>query len=338
MSENHSHGADPADPADLAQGIAEAVALRNSCLSLLEKGEYDRAEPILAESVAMLRSLAALDPHAVGPQLGLGLKPLAALAVAGSNYGRARQLATEALPLLRQGVTERPSQYVASLSRVLWYLAESLCQVGEPEPALPLLDEAIELVDHPGFAPDPVVAALLSDVRLAVDLREVVLFRCLRTRLEALQRLHRTDEALIAALEAVDVGRLLAQRAPDRYSPLMARVLTRLALMHEQSDGPAAGAFRQESLPYWYAAAVHQRERLGPDPQAAPQMLRFALIKELMPFGLELVRLGRGPEALPSAREAVDLARALAAENPDKWQSVFETCQKHLAGLEHRPW
>jgi hypothetical protein len=150
--------------------------------------------------------------------------------------------------------------------------------------------------------------------------------------------LHRTDEALMTAFQAVELGRVLAGRVPDRYSPLMARALTQLALMHRRTDQAATDAFRQESLQYWYSAAAYRRERLGPDLHAAPPPQRGALATELMAFATQLVLLKRGSEALPYAREALDLARSLTQQQPEKYQRFFETCQQLLAGLEHRPW
>jgi tetratricopeptide (TPR) repeat protein len=125
-----------------------------------------------------------------------------------------------------------------------------------------------------------------------------------------LSEMGRRADALAPAQEAVDLGRVLAQRNPDAFQPDLAMSLNNLA-------NRLSGMGRRAEALAPAQEAVELRRALA---QRNPDAFQPALAMSLNNLAAFLCEMGRHADALAPAQEAVELYRALAQRNPDAFQ------------------
>ena len=115
------------------------------------------------------------------------------------------------------------------------------------------------------------------------------------------------EEALEAALEAVEIYRELARQRPDAFRPDLATSLSTVS-----SRLSALG--RQEEALKAAREALEIRRMLT---RQRPDIFRPDLAMSLSNMAIQLGDLGQREEALKAAREAVEIRRKLAQQRPD---------------------
>ena len=213
-----------------------------------------------------------------------------------------------ALRLARRALRKRPFLWKEALDVALTQggpLASALEALIESGATLPLgeIDDAIP-IGHPALAG----AALAATRRLATSAEwapdwQAYWANNLSIRLSDVGE---RNEALVAAREAVELYRALAEDSPAAYTPNLAASLNnlviRLSAVGEHNE--ALVAVRE---------AVRLRRALA---EASPQAYTPDLAMSLNNLASCLSEVGEHNEAVVAAREAVELRRALAEASP----------------------
>jgi tetratricopeptide (TPR) repeat protein len=185
-------------------------------------------------------------------------------------------------------------QHLRQLAMGLGILAEALHDIGRDDGAAEALRQAVRQyrgllpADRGRFLPD--LARCLSDLGV------------LETTLG------RVDAGFEAAQEAVALYRELRSTDVARFRPLLAGALNNLGTAAQQPEHLEAGLAAMDEAVYLY------RQILPVDREAAQPYFPAALINR----ALLLRDAGRGEEAVESLQEAVTVARAFAAQSPER--------------------
>lgn len=324
------------DPAPWsAQGrVKAAVDLRRSAIGLLREGRWADAAATVTDSVAQLRAIAATDPQAADQELGKSLASLAGYQSVEGRTAQCLEFALEAAPLLRRGVAADPGGYLAALALDLYLMAEACHRLKRYGEATDAVAEALACVRQPDFRPDPGVAAVMQSPEVAENVGELLGYQCQMILFAVYTARNEPAEALATAHDALDAAHLLASRAPRRFTVALARHLSLLAELYtKRRDVQVALGYRHEALPLWETGIGYARADLGHDFGGGAQI---RLVQALRGYAMQLVTLSRPGEALAPAREATQVARTLARNDPVRFQALFERCQKTLAALEQR--
>ena len=230
-----------------------------------------------------------------------------------------------ALRLARRALRERPFLWKEALDVALTQggpLGPALEALIESGATLPLgeIDDAIP-VGHPALAG----AALAATRRLATSAKrspeqQAHWANNLSIRLSDVGE---RKAALVAAREAVELYRGLAEVSPAAYTPNLAASLNNLAnrLSEVGERNEALVAARE---------AVRLRRALA---EASPQAYTPNLAMSLNNLAAFLSEVGERNEALVAAREAVRLRRALAEASPQAYAPDLAMSLNNLANI-----
>ena len=228
-----------------------------------------------------------------------------------------------ALRLARRALHKQPYLWKEALDVALTQggpLGPALEALIESGATLPLgeIDDAIP-VGHPALAG----AALAATKRLAASAEPSPGQRALWANNLAirLSGVGEPGEALVAAREAVELYRGLAEVSPAAYTPNLAASLNNLAnrLSEVGERNEALVAARE---------AVRLRRALA---EASPQAYAPDLAMSLNNLANRLSEVGERNEALVAAREAVRLRRALAEASPQAYTPNLAMSLNNLA-------
>ena len=230
-----------------------------------------------------------------------------------------------ALRLARRALHKQPYLWKEALDVALTQggpLGPALEALIESGATLPLgeIDDAIP-VGHPALAG----AALAATKRLAASAEPSPGQRALWANNLAirLSGVGEPGEALVAAREAVELYRGLAEVSPAAYTPNLAASLNNLAnrLSEVGERNEALVAARE---------AVRLRRALA---EASPQAYAPDLAMSLNNLANRLSEVGERNEALVAAREAVRLRRALAEASPAAYTPNLAASLNNLAAF-----
>ena len=239
---------------------------------------------------------------------------------------RASSLDSEvALRLARRALRERPFLWKEALDVALTQggpLAPALEALIESGATLPLgeIDDAIP-VGHPALAG----AALAATRRLATSAKrspeqQAHWANNLSTRLSDVGE---RKAALVAAREAVELYRGLAEASPQAYTPDLAMSLNNLAtFLSEVGEPGEALVVAREAVEAYRVLA-----------EASPQAYMPDLARSLNNLAVSLSEVGEPGEALRAAREAVELYRGLAAASPAAFTPRLAGALNNLAAF-----
>ena len=228
-----------------------------------------------------------------------------------------------ALRLARRALRERPFLWKEALDVALTQggpLAPALEALIESGATLPLgeIDDAIP-AGHPALAG----AALAATRRLATSAerspeRQAHWANNLSIRLSDVGE---RKAALVAAREAVELYRGLAEASPAAYTPDLAASLSNLAnCLSSMGDRDRALVVAREAVELYRALA-----------EASPQAYRPDLAGALNNLAAFLSEVGERGEALVVAREAVRLRRVLAEASPQAYTPDLAMSLNNLA-------
>lgn len=237
-------------------------------------------------AVWQLQTRLAEDDPAMLPSLGLTLAHLAQQLGDLGQDELAVQLAEEGVDIQRRLESGFP------LTQALTLLSERLAAIEDHEEALATIDEAMALAGEPGNEVEVMVRA-----------------RMLRQRANCQRALEAWEDAWAAIDEAVRLYRRLALAHPAHRSNL-AEALTVAAILHRDGDA------HEEAVVLLEEAVGYLRE----DPRP------FFLVDRLTLLAESLANLDRHDEALAADAEAVGLARAMCAQDPDRWGALLTAC------------
>lgn len=264
-----------------------AIALQNLAIALVDVDRLDDALAAATEAVELRTELDADRPDRYRDDLVLALTTLGAVHSERREHTAAAEIADEAVTLARDVVRRHGPRHVDRLADALNNSATALRRTGDPERAVERLTEAVDLFRD------------LADARPAVELASLA---------AALHNLgNALDDLGLPSLgahdEAVDIFRKLA--GPGGY-----------ASDHDAVE--LADALRARAAPRLEAGAV--ADALADATEAVQILRRHATSRErtgrrrLAGALHELARISADPDP---AREAVDLLRTLADDDPD---------------------
>ena len=173
----------------------------------------------------------------------------------------------------------------------------------ELEPSLP--DDTVALRELGAVVTDQALNALREVEPGEESLTEIA--RLLSNLGNRRSKLGRTEVALQAVQESVDIRRRLAETRPDAFLPDLAMSLNNLGNRLSELG-------RREEALHAAQEAVDIRRRLA---ETRPDAFLPNLALSLNNLGNRLSELGRREEALHAAQEAVDIRRRLAETRPD---------------------
>ena len=230
-----------------------------------------------------------------------------------------------ALRLARRALRERPFLWKEALDVALTQggpLAPALEALIESGIDLPLLEIADAIpIGHPALAG----AALAATRRLAASAewspkQQAHWANNLSIRLSDVGE---RNEALVAAREAVELCRGLAEASPQAYTPNLAMSLTNLANRFSEVGE------RNEALEAAREAVEMYRALVEASPQAYTPNLAMSLTNLANRFS----EVGERNEALVAAREAVELYRGLAVVSPAAYTPRLAMSLNNLANI-----
>ena len=230
-----------------------------------------------------------------------------------------------ALRLARRALRERPFLWKEALDVALTQggpLAPALEALIESGIDLPLLEIADAIpIGHPALAG----AALAATRRLAASAewspkQQAHWANNLSIRLSDVGE---RNEALVAAREAVELCRGLAEASPQAYTPNLAMSLTNLANRFS-AVGERNGAL---------VAAREAVELCRGLAEASPQAYTPNLAASLTNLANRLLEVGERNGALVAAREAVELYRGLAEASPQAYTPDLALSLNNLAAF-----
>lgn len=314
--------------AERADELADEPTARAAVLNSIGRAfhglaEYERAEPLLEEALALRRSSLG-DLH---PDVALSLNALADLRMdARGEYEAAAGLLAEALEIQR-GVDDRAGRGVAF---ALASLGAAQFRLGKVDEARASFEEAVEILEGPDIDEPDVLGAALSNLGLAMvrlgdpggaeatlrravdvqrgawgeDHANVAAARNLLA--EALLRQERFDEAL--ALYDEVLRRREAIYGPDH--PAVAPVINNMA------QGLRLAGRLEEAVPYARRSVALARASFGP---THPNL--GLVVKNL---GIVLQDLGRWAEAEGALVEALEIHRAVFGDDHVQVRQIRE--------------
>ena len=230
-----------------------------------------------------------------------------------------------ALRLARRALHKQPYLWKEALDVALTQggpLGPALEALIESGATLPLgeIDDAIP-VGHPALAG----AALAATKRLAASAEPSPGQRALWANNLAirLSGVGEPGEALVAAREAVELYRGLAEASPQAYAPDLAMSLNNLAnILSEVGEQNEALEAAREAVELYRGLA-----------EASPQAYTPALARSLNTLVNCLSGVGERGEALVAAREAVELHRGLAQASPQAYTTDLVASVTTLARI-----
>ncbi|WP_423463972.1 tetratricopeptide repeat protein [Promicromonospora sp. MS192] len=281
-------------------GARLAEARHDAGVALREAGRAEDAEPHERRAVSQFQRLAGADPRRFRPRLAVQLAHLAATCAEQGRYEEARDLAGQAVALLRLlAAGDATGAAWPELATALTDLAATAAALGDPAAALAPGREAVEVwrrlvQEHPERFVPGLARALAGVARWLVDLG-------------------RAAEAIGPAAESLGLSRDLAATDPDAHLPGLGDALsvTGSALVEQGDD--------EEAVPYLTeAVATHRRTAEENPGRYLPDLAR-----SLQALGTTLAARGETREGVALQLEAVEVRRRLVAGDRDR----------HLPGL-----
>jgi tetratricopeptide (TPR) repeat protein len=266
---------------------------------LIESARDEWTLPVIQEGIDIIRTMAAVNPDVLRPQLAETLHHLA------DTFSQVNELeyetaalpaAREAVDLYRELTALRPDAFRADLAKSLSTLATLLGRQEHHEQALVATQEAVGLyralaAEHPEVYRSHLATSLhtLANMLGSPDQRE---------------------HALRAVQEAADIRRALAVLDPAAFRPDLATSLDCVAnALSALSRYDPALKVAEEAIAISRALASTQ-----------PDTLRSQLATSLQTLANILIGLGRPKSALRAVQEAADIRRALTARSPDPFR------------------
>ena len=279
--------------------LATSAELAGSCLSYLSERQARRALLLLAR---------AATEDDIAERLLRGLLPLAAQVVEDVDapleilvsIANAIPYPSMVLAAAHAAITRKILQsqvavsHLAEHARWLTVRGLTLAQLGRPEEALPVLQQAVaayqELAEaNPGRYRADLASSLAG---LGVGLSET----------------GRAAEALAATQEATDLYRVLSAASPDKFEPDLAATLANLGTrLSEVGRSADALTVTQEAVSLLRNPPANAPDRYWPD-----------LAATLTNLGARLAEMRQFTDAAVVTRESVALYRELASASPDR--------------------
>lgn len=350
--------ADREDAVVHAPRLAQALQLLGAALTAA--GLPDRALEAAREAVALLRRVDGRETTAVGAlRLATALEHLGRRLSAVRRHDEAAEALLEAVRLQRDLPGARPADVSAAFVVLLGSAGEALVTADRRSEALPLVDEAVTLLDGP-LEDTPVGQALLGALLpLLGVLRQGAGLEtadaALRRAVTVAEDLVRTEPAHTPVLQRalcvlgaylVDrrqpgEGRALLDRATDLGRALAAAdAAQRPALAWALASAghyPAADEPRRPGALETTAEAVALGRRLAEEAPGGPAAHEPLLAWALADHGLRLAEAARYDEALPAGSEAVALARGAGQKPYLAFAFYARATIRLLARVEHGP-
>ena len=265
-------------------------------------GQYAQAAQAAEEAIQALQTLAQMDPQAYEGRLGqaqddLGYS-LSKLGRRDEALAHTRQAVEIYRRLVRTGAAGSELELAGALTDFGW----NLSQLNSSDEAVIAATEAVKIwrrlcapSDDGGSSafeasPERYVSGLAGSLLVLGATR---------------WKLGRTDEALTAAREAVEVRRWLAQGNPPGHEVDLAMSLSNLGVMLSNTHPEEALSVTRQAVEIGRRLAV-----------ASPAAVEPRLALWVTNLRNRLSELGQQDEALAATREAVDLWRRLAQVNP----------------------
>ncbi|MFI6103374.1 tetratricopeptide repeat protein [Streptomyces sp. NPDC051310] len=340
--------ATPAQRAELADGLSNLAIWQQEC------GEPGPALESSRESVRRYRALAEERPDAFRTGHARSLGTYANCLRANGRYAEALRAAREALDIRRR-LADASAAFVVLLGSA----GEALVTADRRREALPLVDEAVTLLDGPlegtpvgqallgallpllgvlrqGAGPGTADAALRRAVAVAEDLVRTepahppVLQRALCVLGAYLVERRQPAEGRALLDRATDLGRALAA-ADAAQRPALAWALA------SAGHYPAADEPRRPGALETTAEAVALGRRLAEEAPDGPAAHEPLLAWALADHGLRLAEAARYDEALPTGSEAVALARGAGQKPYLAFAFYARATIRLLARVEHGP-
>jgi tetratricopeptide (TPR) repeat protein len=263
-------------------------------LMLNQSGRPADALPLLEETVAIYRDLAAADPGRYRSDLATSLHNLGFGFAELANPANALPAEEEAVAIRSELAVTDPRRYRHELASSLNNLGNRLSELGRSAEALPVAEQAVAIRRELAAA-DP-------------DRHRPDLAQSLNNLGSRLWELGRSVEALPVAEEAVAIYRELTDSNPHSYRSELARCLNNLAIAMFLSGHSA------DSLRFGQEAVAVRRELAAVNPGRH----RPDLAQSLCNLGATLFMVERPLDALVATQEAVAIYRQLLTANPNR--------------------
>ena len=276
-----------------------AATLRNASAILDHLGRLKEAIEQAERAIEIYRSL---SPGSLS-RLAISLRNLATILDRLGRHEDARKGAAEAVQLYRALADENPARYLADLAGALCFLCATMNNLGQYRSALDPGKEALQLTRR---------LVAIDPARHSAQLAE-----SLRTCAHTLLGLGELENALTHIEKSVAAYRQLAiqQHAGSGYELALTLVNFSVALNRLDRD--------RDALPPATEAVRLARTLSRPD----------ALAAALAQRGILLSNLRLHEAAIVDTREAIQLYRSLANDNPSQYMADLETTRTNLVDL-----
>ncbi|TFK26817.1 hypothetical protein FA15DRAFT_614916 [Coprinopsis marcescibilis] len=233
----------------------------------------------------------------------------------------------EAIDICRAFVDDDPDLSVRSrLAISLCVMSESLSSMwpADYEASLQVSQEGLDLV-----------RAL---IKLDRDRFQSILARLLINHSHILRMLRKLDDSVIYALEAVEIGRMLASTDQVKYATDLVSALQHLASELRSANRSA------EAVPIAEEEIDLRRKLVEQRPPEARDAAKSDLAWTLSRYGTYLTGAGRKEEALIPLKDSTGIYRQLAAVNSDEygrllasslsdWACILNALQRYEEGI-----
>ncbi|WP_073816182.1 tetratricopeptide repeat protein [Kitasatospora sp. CB01950] len=279
--------------------LALVTGLRELCKRYTDTGEWSRALVVVEEAIDLLQPALAehelATEHRTACRNGLSgcLNNQALILLRLGRLAEALAPAAQAVAINRdlaeRGALEKPEHLPITLGT----LAMVHGDLGDPQLALPLKEEAVERLERLVAAPGG-------------EALQTNLVRALHNLALQYHVLGRNTEGLERSRQAIALLRPLARQRPDAHRPLLVVVLGTLS-------NCLGAAGRDEESVQAIEESVAIRRRLA---EGRPAAYRDGLARALNSLSIALSQVGRSAEALAVVGEAVEIYNDLVEHQP----------------------
>ena len=277
---------------------------------LQEHNQFERAQPLYEETLAMYRNLAKVNPQIYLPDVAANLNNLALLQQDTNEFDKALANYKEALKIYRELEVANPQIYLPNVARTLNNLAVLQQCTNEFDKALANYEAALKIRRGLALANPQIYLPAV-----AVTLNSLALLQ---------QDTNEFDKALTNYEAALQIYTELTIANPQVYLPDMATMLSNLAILQQRTNKFGEALANCEE-------ALKIRRRLA---AANPQTYLHSVAVTLNNLAILQQRTNKFEEALANCEEALEIRRDLAAANPQTYLPAVAMTLNNLATLQ----
>ncbi|TFK18295.1 TPR-like protein [Coprinopsis marcescibilis] len=274
------------------------------CLDALGQ-TVDGLAPIEAEALPISRQLNDTHPLEGQSLLGSTLLAFSELLQSAKRYDDYDRATNEALDIYRRLADDDPSRFEYHLGLALSRRARNFTNYGKFHESIPFFQEAIKLLRPYAEMGAEYECSLAAAVAPYATSLSVTL---------------KPEEAIELGQEAVRLWRRLMVKDPARFGSGLSYSLWKLAWDVNECGKPVdAIRFAEESVQVCRSLVKKDATREPDLAEALQELADFLSFSE------------RWPEAIEAGREAIDIERRLASDNPDKFNQSLAVALRRLA-------